>query len=351
MGAVPIFHAGPASRAAQISVVSSPTFGGNIVNSLYRIAGTVVAALWSIGVESAFPGNVAAVVSFTMLFVIPFTYLKLGTTYRKVGLQALSALVSIQLAYMATPSNPGVWSTIYELAYKRTLAIVVGVLVALVVGRVVWPILSRVEMRKTLAKSVRELALIYSLLQGSVEGQLLKLQDEVPAIKALESEAQNHILQTEDFMEMARVEPRLKGPLPMILYDRMLMHAQRVLDQLTLLRTLMMRGAGFELHQDLKVRSMLATAAIEERREQVRPGTPALALHSACLQRTRAPTTVRRLGWAWGAGGACRRTCRPSACSSTFTSSKPRSKTSGPCCTTCRTSHAPCSAPSASGAS
>jgi uncharacterized membrane protein YccC len=254
---------------AQISVVSSPTFGGNIVASLYRILGTVVAALWAIAVESAFPNNTAASLSFVMLFVLPATYLKLGTTYSKLGFQALSAIVSIQLAYMVNPLNPGIWNSIYEIAYKRALAIVVGVLVALATGRLVWPLLSRVELRRTLAKSVHVLAELYSVLQGSVEGALPTLQSSLPALKALESQAQAHILHAEALLQMATAEPRLKGPLPAVLYDRLLMHAQRALDQLTLLRTLMMRGAGFELNQDLKGRrSPLAAAAIEERREQ-----------------------------------------------------------------------------------
>ena len=249
--------------------MSSPTFGGNLENSFYRIIGTVVAAVWAVIVESAFPLNNVALVCFTTLFVVPATYLRLGGRFRKVGLQALSAFVSIQLAFVADRDNPPIWTNIYELAYKRALAIVVGVLVALVAGRLVWPRLSRVEMRRTLANAVRELSDVYSVLQGSVERQLVKLQEDLPAIKVMESDVQRAILQAEDLLAIAKTEPRLKGPLPTILYDRLLQHTQRALDQLTLLRTLLTRGAGWELHQDLADHTTLARAALQERREQV----------------------------------------------------------------------------------
>ena len=261
----------PLGRPPQISVVSSPTFGGNVENSLYRVGGTLVAAVWAVVIESAFPLSIAAELVGTLMFVLPLMYLKLGDRYRRLGGQALAAFVSIELAYIATPVNPGVWEGIVELAYKRALAIVVGVLVVLITGRLVWPTLSRVELRLTLARALHELGNLYCVLQASVEGggHAQRWRDDLPKIKRLEAAAQDLVLHAEDQLVLAAAEPRLKGPFPAAPYDRLLMHAQRGLDQLTLMRTLLLRGAGAELYEDLRDRSSpLAVAALQERREQ-----------------------------------------------------------------------------------
>jgi len=58
------------------------------------------------------------------------------------------------------------YDSIYALAWKRTVAILIGVLMALVINRLFWPYLARKELRKRVSITVHHIAQFYSKVQA-----------------------------------------------------------------------------------------------------------------------------------------------------------------------------------------
>ena len=65
------------------------------------------------------------------------------------------------------PADP-LYSSIYELAWRRAVAILIGVCVALVINRLFWPYLARKELRKRLSVTVHHLSQLFSKIQAMI---------------------------------------------------------------------------------------------------------------------------------------------------------------------------------------
>lgn len=256
-------------------MVSSPTFGGNIQNSVNRVLGTVMAALYSVLVWLIFPNQPVGIFFCVVFFSIPMFYLQLHVRVaRGMGSQSLAALYPILLAYYDVPYIENVYSTIYEVAYKRALAIVVGVIFALIVGRYVWPYLARTAIRRKLSRVLSDLGLAFSMLQSHFEsGTFVKFEGQTPlpptpeellarqheteqmveTVKRMESDIEMMLTDCADLHEDAMVEPRLKAPWPAAEYADLLMFTQDILNHLTCLRVLLLRGVGSELQEELVI--------------------------------------------------------------------------------------------------
>ena len=65
-----------------------------------------------------------------------------------------------------TAGTVTVYDSIFGLAWKRTLAILIGVTMALVINRLFWPYLARKELRKRVSVTVHHITQFYSKVQA-----------------------------------------------------------------------------------------------------------------------------------------------------------------------------------------
>jgi hypothetical protein len=113
---------------------------------------------------------------------------------------------------------------IYQVAYKRSFCVILGVLVALIVSRTIWPYLARREMRIgkftfffsiwsvhiiiELASIVEDLSELYSVVFVSLMG---KRGEELGRLAMKRSiKIQIRLRKAEELLEVAKLEPRLK---------------------------------------------------------------------------------------------------------------------------------------------
>lgn len=281
-------------------VVLSPTVGQSNHMSLHRIMGTIMGACAAVSIYKLFPDNHIALPIFGMLFSIPcFRYIvgkpQLASSGRFVLLTYnLTALYSYNLR------KTGI--EVEQIAYQRTVSVIVGVLWATILNQLVWPF----EARRQLALGVSDvlfklawlyqrLVLSYSRDPSQVGSQRLDAgeayddedgdeqdndsddqDDEEAALlstfasghgdefQAIELHLQVSLIKLEGLLAQTKNEPRLKGPFPVATYRSMLSCCQNILDKLHSMRCVTARQDWYR-----HVRRDFVIPVNAERREMV----------------------------------------------------------------------------------
>jgi len=98
-----------------------------------------------------------------------------------------------------------------------------------------WPYLSRKQVRLEVATIIRDLAVLYSKIVSFFVKENIS-EDGLGFCSKLEGAIQLAIIKSKTLLSVTDLEPRLKGTFPVPLYSELLDGCQRVLDQLISLR-------------------------------------------------------------------------------------------------------------------
>ncbi|SNX83328.1 related to BRE4 - protein involved in endocytosis [Melanopsichium pennsylvanicum] len=285
-------------------VVLSPTVGQSNHMSLHRILGTILGACAAVGVYKLFPDNNVMLPVFGLLFSIPcFRYIvgkpQLASSGRFVLLTYnLTALYS----YNLRKTNVEV----EQIAYQRTVSVIVGVVWATVLNQLVWPFEARRQLALGVSDVLFKLAWLYQRLvlsysrdpseldsgrgDGAEDGdddsfaddgsdgdeQINQIDDEEAALlgkfgsrhhdelQAIELDLQVSLIKLEGLLAQTKHEPRLKGPFPVATYRSMLSCCQNILDKLHSMRCVTTRQDWYR-----HVRRDFVMPVNSERREMV----------------------------------------------------------------------------------
>lgn len=213
-------------------------------------------AAWSIFVWVVVGSNPWGIGFLVFIFFIPFVYMSENTRYFKIGIvTTLSVGVIILRKYSVEEGD-----SIYELAYKRAIAITTAVVVVTIVNRLIWPYLARKELRKGMAMCLRNMGVYYR----TIATDLLSLKGYLTAeATSIEQEIQFSILHLQGLLSFVSSEPRLRGPFPTEDYRTLLVSFQNLFDRLSALRLFV--GRGFSK----KVRKELVAPLNEQRKDMV----------------------------------------------------------------------------------
>ncbi|KAJ1027495.1 hypothetical protein NDA18_003499 [Ustilago nuda] len=283
-------------------VVLSPTVGQSNHMSLHRILGTITGALAAVGIYKLFPDNNIVLPLFGVLFSMPcFRYIvgkpQLASSGRFVLLTYnLTALYS----YNLRKTNVEV----EQIAYQRTVSVVVGVLWATVLNQLIWPFEARRQLALGVSDVLFKLAWLYQRLvlsysrdpsqaragrrhtgadgeddnyEGSDGDQHNQEADDEEAwlldtfvsrhgdeFQAIELHLQVSLIKLEGLLAQTKHEFRLKGPFPVATYRSMLSCCQNILDKLHSMRCVTTRQDWYR-----HVRRDFVIPVNAERREMV----------------------------------------------------------------------------------
>ncbi|KAJ2931494.1 hypothetical protein H1R20_g5603, partial [Candolleomyces eurysporus] len=243
-------------------IVMSPTIGATNILSLQRVLGTLVGAVVAAAVFTIFPENAVVLSIFGFFFSLPCFYVAVTRP------KHLSAARFILLTYNLTclyrynlrdyDDDVGVW----EIAIDRALAVIVGVLWALIASRIWWPSEARKELTQALGEFCLNIGWLYTRLvasnsfapeyngdhheqdEGRPEGsslvgrnvQISRLHNSIHEFMAMELHLQIKLIELQNLLAQAQLEPRLKGPFPVKLYRDILTSLQTILDRLHSMR-------------------------------------------------------------------------------------------------------------------
>lgn len=249
------------------------TVGGSNLAGLYRILGTVVGALYSYISWKFFAENSYGLAFMLWSFSVPCFYVLIATVHTQVARICLIAITAIVMANLSNTGNSEWKYSIEELAWKRGITVISGMIIGLVATWYIWPYEARVELRKNLSDMLLNMGILYSRLvevfvthasydqdcnkstysdltvltspqisnsnfhrHYYTDFQNLSLSDRISFFLIFESKLNERLLEIKQLLPLTRHEPRLKGPFPVQIYEEMLERCQNILDKFVAMR-------------------------------------------------------------------------------------------------------------------
>ncbi|KNC97429.1 uncharacterized protein SPPG_07352 [Spizellomyces punctatus DAOM BR117] len=260
-------------------VVMNPTVGATSTTAVYRMMGTVFAAVWAY--LSLVIANLNAGVICAMMLPITIIgfYIALFTSRRYAGLVLLITYCTI----IVMPFEPrGVPESILHLAIARTVTIFGGSAVALIVTWVLFPRLARRDVRFGVAAIMRDVAALYATQVGGL------LTPPTPSsgsgkvninteIEHFLSKAQSRLTATRLSMTIAASEPDLDRPYDSGTFCEVADRLQALIDILAAMRD------SLKAEMDDELANVLWSVA-EERRNLVAALVAAFHILASCLE-------------------------------------------------------------------
>ncbi|KAI9317563.1 hypothetical protein BX666DRAFT_1938456 [Dichotomocladium elegans] len=219
-----------------VIAIMNPTSGGTYSASFWRIVGTLVGAFTGWAALEANGGSPYLLAGFAVLLCIPFFYIHLASTYNKIGIVVLLTYMAVALSRYVSVSADSIAVTVW----KRTITMVVGIIVAVSLNWLIWPFVARHAVRKSLASIIGELGDYYAYLIGTFlfhDPAVPPSDDEVKGAQKMEGAIQKSINACHVLLELTDNEPRLKGPFPKAFYTEMIVSTRNLLDRLMSIRT------------------------------------------------------------------------------------------------------------------
>lgn len=267
-------------------VVLSPTVGQSNQLSVHRIGGTVAGAVAATCAYWLFPDNNIALPIFGAIFSIPCFFWIIGKPqYASSG---RFVLLTYNLTALYSYNIRKVGIEVEEIAVRRMVDVIVGVVWATLLNHLVWPTEARRELTRGVSELLFKLAFLYQKLvlayssaeapseqsgngfdsrTSTIESQpLIERHGELSEIQTIELALQVSIIKLEGLLAQTRHEPRLKGPFPVEQYRRLLGCSQHILD---LLHTMNLVTSRPDWHTDVRQDFIIPVDASGLRRKMV----------------------------------------------------------------------------------
>jgi len=230
-----------------VFVVISPTFASSAQISLYRLLGTIFGAVFGLASWLILDGNPYVLAATTAVTSVISFYMKYSTGFSRVGVVTITTFLVIILGEYNLVEKT--W-TIYELSYIRGVTNSLGILIAVIISRVVWPYLARKELREVLASSISVFGQQFTKLVRAFHQTKLK-PDEIALFEKTELKLQMSIFRCFDLLIQGKQEPRLKGPFPLRPYQEILSSLQFILDRFVSIRLALSYGIDDEVREHM----------------------------------------------------------------------------------------------------
>ncbi|TPX70615.1 hypothetical protein SpCBS45565_g01571 [Spizellomyces sp. 'palustris'] len=219
-------------------VVMTPSVGGTNAAGLWRILGTIGGALTALVAGILCADNRVALFFVCAVVALPCMFIFLHTKYPKIGQIYLLTFSIIVLNDYAGKVDPvtGKDYSIYEIAFRRGFAVVIGCVVGLFVSWYIWPFTARKALRVGLSNTLFDMGLLYSKLVGFFDTvdeptshDLLEFLEDELALRMSLAELRVLLGQTVH-------EPRLRGQFPRSVYAKMIDASAQILDKFVSMR-------------------------------------------------------------------------------------------------------------------
>ncbi|KAI8876515.1 hypothetical protein K501DRAFT_231909 [Backusella circina FSU 941] len=234
--------------ALTVIAIMNPTSGGTVQASFWRIVGTIIGAMVGWAALEAGGGSPYLLALFAVLLAIPFFYIHLASTYNKVGIVTLVTYMVIALSRYA---NPVAGETIAETVWKRTITLIVGICVALLLNSLIWPFFAQHMVRKSVAGCMSQLEDYYTYLLGTMlyhDPNVYPSTEDLNGAEKLENKTQEAINVCSVLLELTEHEPRFKGPFPKEFYKEIINSMRNILDNMLSIRVSLLRMPAVVKH-------------------------------------------------------------------------------------------------------
>ncbi|KAI8391640.1 uncharacterized protein BYT42DRAFT_557576 [Radiomyces spectabilis] len=227
--AIPAFYAPSASwffnwrgQWAMITMVlwMFPMTGMFFFAIMMRVAGTILGGVLGIVVWEISRGNPYGLAVVLFIFILPLYYAFFFIAPLRV--LALMAKVTMLLVciyeYNYVVDQLPNHDEVYTVAGKRMLLVIIGVAASAILSMIPFPVIGRVELRKRLARTLRDIGQLYTVLVAHMVRKQPATEDERRAFRKLALDIRRQISDERNFLQHASFEPPLRGRFPAASY-------------------------------------------------------------------------------------------------------------------------------------
>ncbi|EPQ28416.1 uncharacterized protein PFL1_04243 [Pseudozyma flocculosa PF-1] len=189
-------------------VLESST-GASFRVSLFRIIGTVSGSLLGLCISEVSHNNRYALGFLLALAVVPASHFMLFTRAEGIGIVlGLTAPIIALIPTLDLESSGS--ETAVELAWNRGYMIFIGIVAALIVNIVIWPLHARVELVRQISRSTVLLQSLYlSLARQMLTGGFVASAESTAAFERLENSVERKIAKARGLVSMMEAEVSL----------------------------------------------------------------------------------------------------------------------------------------------
>ncbi|KAF8936948.1 hypothetical protein BGZ47_009242 [Haplosporangium gracile] len=143
-----------------VMAVLSPTVGATFSVCAMRVAGTLAGTLWALITYLVLPQNPWVICAFMLVIGFASVFLILESAHPKLGIIMMLSYSSV--TFIKYEGNTA--ETIYEVCYKRSITVIIGIIISVVMNSLLWPILARRELRKEIAVLIGRQGVLFAEL-------------------------------------------------------------------------------------------------------------------------------------------------------------------------------------------
>ena len=216
-------------------IMMHPRVGGTFQDLFVRSFCAALGAIWGGLAHAAGNGNPYVLAIFSALYMIPMLYRYTQSSHPRSGVIGCISYTVVSLsAYTAGPHPP-----VLLIAWTRGLAIVVGVIAALITNWLLWPFIARRELRKSLSATLLHSALLYrSIIAKYIyyPPSLPPSASDIARSEMLEGRLREGFVRMRQLMELTRHEMRLRAPFDARPYSALIATCEALFEHLVQVR-------------------------------------------------------------------------------------------------------------------
>ncbi|KAI8147193.1 hypothetical protein BJV82DRAFT_509020 [Fennellomyces sp. T-0311] len=205
-----------------------PTTGRYIFLLIMRVSGSILGCLIGVTIWEISSGNPYGIAVLCFAFFVPIYYIFFFTTTYKVAmfLSKVTLLLVIIYEYNNVEWGKDTDEPVYVIAAKRLAMIAVGLVSSLILSLIPSPVTGRVELRKRLAKTVRDIGRLYGILVASYivkpKRGAMPTESQIKRFRKLSTELRRQIADERNLLAHAMYEPPLRGKFPTAEYKALI---------------------------------------------------------------------------------------------------------------------------------
>ncbi|KZT51834.1 hypothetical protein CALCODRAFT_442467 [Calocera cornea HHB12733] len=256
-------------------VVMGPTIGATNALGLQRILGTLLGAFVAGITYALFPTEPILLAVLGAIYSIPCFWLVVQLPGHATSARFILLTYNLTCLY-AYNSRLSRDTGVEDVAVKRCISVISGVVWAFVVSRWWWPLEARRQLSISLSDFCQEISWLYNRLvstystpprllfpprppaaqpasidQTPLMAASMHVEHYEPEFNKMQLHLQMKLIELQDLLSQTESEPRMKGPFPFKLYRQVLTSLQTILDKLHSMRCVTMREEWFAaVHRD-----------------------------------------------------------------------------------------------------
>ncbi|RDW71991.1 putative BRE4 [Coleophoma crateriformis] len=216
-------------------IMMHPRVGGNFQDLVTRAFCGILGAIWGGLTYGARSGNPYAMAVMASIFMLPMLYRFTQSSHPRSGIVGCISFVVVSLDAYKLNGQP----SIERIAWTRGVAILVGVVSAVVMNWILWPFVARHELRKALSAMMIYSSIIYRGVVAKYvyyeEGEPPNKQD-IERSEMLEGRLREGFVRIRQLLALTRHEIRLRGPFNPLPYSALIDGCERFFEYLVSVR-------------------------------------------------------------------------------------------------------------------